>query len=279
MLSYQHMYHAGNAADVHKHSILALLMHSLTRDSKQLHYFETHSGRGRYDLTAPEAKRNAEFMQGINRLWLLPPHLLPFGVKKLLGVVRGMNERGLLLSYPGSPWIALQLLRKHDPLHLCELHPREFDALKRCFAPHRHVRLFYRNGHDQVPELLDANQKNLILIDPSFEVKQEYQQTVETVDYMLQQAPRAIIAVWYPILPAGYHLPMVKALQQLLPRDTLLSELRTHEPRDSGRGMLGSGVLVLNAPKALAEPAQESGQFLAQRLEAVANTGHYTQQP
>src|SRR5690606_24902444 len=55
MLSYQHIYHAGNLADVHKHAMLASLLAYLGRKDKPLTYLETHAGRGLYRLDAPEA--------------------------------------------------------------------------------------------------------------------------------------------------------------------------------------------------------------------------------
>ena len=55
MLSYQHAYHAGNPADVHKHALLAAMLDYLTAKDKPLTYIETHAGRGLYDLAAPEA--------------------------------------------------------------------------------------------------------------------------------------------------------------------------------------------------------------------------------
>ena len=67
MLSYQHLYHAGNLADVHKHALLAWMLDYLTRKDKPLSYLETHAGRGLYDLEAPEARKTGEALQGIGR--------------------------------------------------------------------------------------------------------------------------------------------------------------------------------------------------------------------
>ena len=68
MLSYQHLYHAGNLADVHKHALLAHALEYLTRKDKPLTYLESHAGRGLYDLDAAEALRTGEAAQGIGRL-------------------------------------------------------------------------------------------------------------------------------------------------------------------------------------------------------------------
>ena len=55
MLSYQHAYHAGSPADLHKHVALAELLRLLTRKSRPISYLESHAGRAVYDLTSPEA--------------------------------------------------------------------------------------------------------------------------------------------------------------------------------------------------------------------------------
>ena len=78
MLSYQHAYHAGNLADVHKHALLAWILSYLTAKDKPLSYIETHSGRGLYDLGSAEAVKTGEAGQGIELVerlgWFRPDH-------------------------------------------------------------------------------------------------------------------------------------------------------------------------------------------------------------
>ena len=67
MLSYQHAYHAGNLADLHKHAMLATALDYLTRKDKPLSYLETHAGRGLYRLDGAEARKTGEAQAGILR--------------------------------------------------------------------------------------------------------------------------------------------------------------------------------------------------------------------
>lgn len=72
MLSYRHIFHAGNFADVLKHAILGLLVQALKRKDKPFFYLDTHAGCGRYDLQNGAAQKNCEHLQGIAKLWERP---------------------------------------------------------------------------------------------------------------------------------------------------------------------------------------------------------------
>ena len=124
MLSYQHAYHAGGPADVHKHIVLAELLARLTSKPRGLSYVETHAGRGLYDLAAPETAKTGEAAAGIARL--APDPGTPFG--RALAAARAA---GGATAYPGSPFVARALLRPQDRLTLMELHPAEHAALAR----------------------------------------------------------------------------------------------------------------------------------------------------
>ncbi len=120
MLSYQHIYHAGNLADVQKHALLAVMLDYLTRKDKPLCYLETHAGRGLYDLSSEEAVKTGEAKAGIAAVgdWFAPDH--PY--RKALDQVQSLYGTQ---AYAGSPILAETLLRKIDKMHLAELHPQE----------------------------------------------------------------------------------------------------------------------------------------------------------
>src|SRR3990167_800767 len=65
MLSYQHGFHAGNGADVLKHAVLDLVLRDIAKGPRPVLYVETHSGRGRYDLTGAQARKGGEADAGI----------------------------------------------------------------------------------------------------------------------------------------------------------------------------------------------------------------------
>jgi 23S rRNA (adenine2030-N6)-methyltransferase len=112
VLAYRHLFHAGNAADVFKHALLARLMLALGKKEKPFFYLDTHAGTGRYDLSHPWARKNLEFENGIERI--LQRSDLPMALKPYLQTVRTENANGKLRWYPGSPRIALRFMRPGD---------------------------------------------------------------------------------------------------------------------------------------------------------------------
>lgn len=245
MLSYQHLYHAGNLADLHKHAVLAHVLAYMTRKDKPLSYIETHSGRGLYDLAAPEAVRTGEAAKGIEAHgdWVADQ---PLGAA--LAEVRA--TRGPR-AYPGSPLIARSLLRPGDRLHLAELHPKEHDILRDALrAPN--VRCYRQDGFSLALSLCPPDpRRGVLLVDPSWEIKTDY----TTVPGFLARVHRiwnvGVLMLWYPVLEGGPHVPMLRALRAELP-ESLVSEVRFPPARD-GHRMVGSGMVVVNGPWDLAQ--------------------------
>lgn len=240
MLSYQHMYHAGGLADVHKHILLARALAHLTIGPEPLLYAETHSGRGRYYLDHPAAEKTGEAAQGIKRL-LRDQRIAqkePF-LRTLKAVQKG-NPR----LYPGSPLIAASLLRAQDRLWLWELHPQEHGWLSRLFEHDKRVTVRKADGlagiNLYIPPKPPNPQKGLVLIDPSYEVKAEYDALPASIARLRQRWPDAAGMVWYPMLPALRHEPMREALTA---QNTgiRVNELVWADPKDV-RGLFGSGL-------------------------------------
>ncbi len=176
MLSYQHIYHAGNLADVHKHSMLAWALSYMTRKDKPLSYMESHAGRGLYDLTDAEAIKTGEAAQGIARAatWFSPDH--PYSqVRARIQAKHGKT------AYPGSPVVAAECLRPMDNLYLSELHPQEFTALQTNMAPYGGV-FKKMDGLEMALSMCPPDpRRGILLIDPSFEVKTDYQTIPKTI--------------------------------------------------------------------------------------------------
>lgn len=257
MLSYQHAYHAGNAADVVKHTLWAHLIAHLTQKEKPLHVYETHAGRGIYPLDAPEAQKLEEYKNGLERL--------PWGKAETpyLSAVARHQQGGRLTVIPGSPAVAALLLRPEDHLTLCEAHPAEFAHLQS--AIHRpNLHLHMGDGHALLPKLIRPGQRNLVLLDPSYEVKSEYGQTVATVEAILKAAPQSTVMVWYPCLPSKSHQELINGLKELKASATWLGELRWSKPL--GRGMYGTGQVVLNMPYQQEKELAQALKSLAQPL-------------
>ncbi|MEQ6247419.1 23S rRNA (adenine(2030)-N(6))-methyltransferase RlmJ [Sulfitobacter sp. HNIBRBA3233] len=257
MLSYQHIYHAGNLADVHKHSLLAWTLDYLTRKDKPLSYIETHSGRALYDLDDAAARKTQEAAQGIARVsdWFTPDH--PYA--RTLAAVRAAHGPE---AYPGSPLIAAELLRDTDHLHLAELHPREHAALDLAMSPYP-ATCHLRDGLELAFALCPPTpRRGLLLIDPSYEIKTDYDTIPRTVAKLARAWNVGIIALWYPILTSGAHKPMLNALSGAHPQ-ALRHEVR-FAPARPGHGMVGSGLFVLNPPYGLdKEAARIARKFAA----------------
>lgn len=255
MLSYQHAYHAGNAADLHKHAALAALLARLTAKPRGISYLESHAGRGLYDLAAPEALRTGEAARGIARA-------RPGGAyARALAAVRAEHGQ---TAYPGSPLIARSLLRAHDRLVLFEMHPTEHAALREALAGPG-VAIHRRDGHEGLPALCPPTpRRGLALIDPSYEVKDEYARAAATALAVLRRWPEGVVMVWYPILPAGRHRDLLDALAPARGAGLLVREARFREA--PGRGMTGSGVALLNPPHGTAAALAEAWRPLAEIL-------------
>jgi 23S rRNA (adenine2030-N6)-methyltransferase len=244
MLSYRHAFHAGNHADVLKHLVLIQCLDYLTRKESPLRYIDTHAGAGMYSLTAPQAQKTGEAATGIGRLQAKPgSHPL---VKRYLGLIKQSNETSTGNLYPGSPWIAQQCLREQDKLVLTELHSKDHEALETLFSRQRAVKVAQQNGLERlVSELPSPERRAFVLIDPSYEVKADYEAVATAVKLAMKRMSTAVIAVWFPVVQRE----RVRKLERQL---TGLAEMQVFElglaPDSREYGMTASGLMVLNPP-------------------------------
>ena len=259
MLSYQHIYHAGNLADVHKHSLLAWALAYMTRKNKPLTYLETHAGRGLYDLNDEAALKTGEAAVGIARAadWFAADH--PYRI--VLDSIRDTHGAN---AYPGSPVVAAEGLRPMDNMHLSELHPQEFAALKTNIAPYGSV-LHQMSGWDMALSVCPPEpRRGFLLIDPSFEVKTDYETIPKTMAQIHRKWGVGVMMLWYPILTDAPHKPMIAALKSLLPMGS------AHEvqfpPARNGHRMVGSGLFMVNAPYGFAQEADRIAALFSAKL-------------
>ena len=248
MLSYQHIYHAGNLADVHKHALLAAMLAYLAAKDKPLSYIETHAGRGLYHLDTPEALKTGEAAAGVGRLGDAFPVDHPYA-----RCLAGVRARYGDTAYPGSPLVAALTLRPSDNLHLFELHPREHAGLADVMAPYG-ARVTQKDGFVAALALCPPTpRRGLLLIDPSYEVKADYAAIPRFISAIRRKWNVGIVALWYPILGGAAHRPMVAAIMAADP-GALCSEV-SFGPAREGHRMIGSGMLVLNPPFGAADEA------------------------
>lgn len=259
MLSYQHIYHAGNLADVQKHALLCTMLGYLTQKDKPLSYLETHSGRGLYQLDAPEAIKTGEAAAGIDLIQARG--LLPADHPYLQALERVRDAHGKR-AYPGSPLLAAESLRPQDKMHLAELHPQEHAALDYVMSPYD-AYVVKKDGLTMAQSLCPPQpRRGLLLIDPSYEVKDEYEAIPKAIGQIHRKWNVGVIALWYPILTDDRHTPMLAALEALALPKTLRHEVR-FPPAREGHRMVGSGMFVVNAPWGLEDEAARLDRVFA----------------
>lgn len=242
MLSYQHIYHAGNLADVQKHALLCWMLDYLCRKDKPLSYFESHAGRGLYDLTSDEALKTGEAEKGVQSV-LEKGFSADHPYRKCL---KAVQEKHGSEVYGGSPVLARQFKRANDAMMLCDLHPQEVAALRIAMRGSG-ARILQQDGIEVAQSFAPPTpRRGLMLIDPSYEVKTDYDVMATALPQLHRKWNVGVIALWYPILSSGLQADMVRNLKQSLP-DATSHEVRFPPVRD-GHKMIGSGMFIVNAP-------------------------------
>ncbi len=254
MLSYLHRYHAGNFADVHKHLLLSRVLCALNRKPAPYCVVDTHAGEGVYDLAAEEAVKGGEAADGVARFRTLgdaPP--LAEAYREALGDGS---------TYPGSPALARRLMREGDRLVAVELHPAAYDALRRAMRGDERVHLHRRDALEALVALVPPPEKRgVAVIDPAYEVKDEYRTVPAAVAKAHARWRGGVYFIWYPLLPEMRHEILLEGLEDAGFAEVVVSEWHRRAP-DSGRGLYGSGVAVVNPPFRFADEAAELGAWL-----------------
>jgi 23S rRNA (adenine2030-N6)-methyltransferase len=249
-LKYRHSFHAGNFADVHKHVTLLALLTALQRKDKGLFYFETHSGRGAYDLSLG----GTEAEGGVSRFSANENNS-----EELRRYAQRLEEyrarEGSRRAYPGSPLLAASELRPQDRAVLVELVPAEARVLEAAVAYNSQMRVEQGDGFERLRAWLPpAERRGLTFIDPPYEeTTQDFSRVSAAIVEALRRFQTGVIAAWYPIKDERDIAAWQAGLAQSLDRtETLVAELWLY-PRDSRVGLNGSGLLIVNPPYLLAE--------------------------
>lgn len=276
MLSYRHVFHAGNHADVLKHTVLLAVLAYFNQKDKPYWVIDTHAGAGGYRFDAGRATTHAEHEDGIGRLWNrtdLPPLLANY-----VAAIRGDNPHGQLKRYPGSPLLALRAMRPADRLRLFELHPADVKLLAQTIAgatpdAQKRVTIKQEDGFAGLKVLLPPpSRRGLVVIDPAYEDKRDYARVVAALREGLQRFPTGTYLVWYPLLQKNESILLAGRLKKLAP-DWLNVTLTVKAPSAAaGLGMHGSGVFIINPPWTLAKDLRETLPWLADTL-AIEKVG------
>jgi len=265
-VKYRHSFHAGNFADIHKHVTLLALLTSLKRKEKGFAYFETHAGRGAYDLSHPSpeaAGGSGRFSAGEYRA----DELRNFAA--LLADVRA--SRNQARAYPGSPLIAAHELRPQDRAVLSEILPAEARLLERELEAYPRIRVERADGFERLRAWLPPTERRgLVLIDPPYEESgTDFERVTAAIVDALQRFSTGIYAAWYPIKAEREVRAWHDTFAHAVGCETLASELWVY-PRDSKVALNGSGMLIVNPPYQLSERMQ----IWLPQLQARLDTGH-----
>ena len=220
MLAYRHAFHAGNHADVLKHLVLMLVLRHLDAKEKGYRFVDTHAGAGGYSLLGRYAKKNGEYERGIGRLWTRDD--LPAPIADYVALVRRFNPDGLLSQYPGSPSIALMLLRPQDELRAFELHPTEQKILRATLADNPRATVYDGDGFVGLrAQLPPPTRRGAVLIDPSYEGNVDYPKVVATLREAVARFADGIYVVWYPQVSKVEAAQLPRRLAAIAPKGWL----------------------------------------------------------
>jgi 23S rRNA (adenine2030-N6)-methyltransferase len=248
-MNYRHAYHAGNFADVVKHATLALVIERLKAKDAPFAVLDTHAGIGRYDLSSIEAQKTGEFRDGVLRLLESPPKALPAELEPYLAVVRNLNRgRPELRWYPGSPRLALDLLRPQDRMVLLELHPEDARTLSALFAGDRRVSVHNSDGYIGLKAFLPPKERRgLVLIDPPFERRDEFERLARGLRHAHRRWASGQYLLWYPIKDRAPVDAFHAALKAAGIARVLVAELLLRPANDPER-LNGCGLVLVNPP-------------------------------
>ncbi|HUR88719.1 MAG TPA: 23S rRNA (adenine(2030)-N(6))-methyltransferase RlmJ [Ramlibacter sp.] len=284
MYSYRHAFHAGNHADVLKHTMLvAILKHLLQKDAA-LTVVDTHAGAGLYRLDSDPAGTSGEAADGILKLQPASAALenIAPATADYLQLVAAFNKPGQLKVYPGSPFVVHRFLREEarDKLKLFEMHPTDAKALAGNIAQleaGRQITVARTDGFESLKALLPPpNRRALVLIDPSYEIKSDYAKVTAAIQDGLRRFATGVYAVWYPIIPRpeAHELPRrLKTVCNNAGKPWLHAVLNighpAHRPGETpehGPGLSASGMFIVNPPHTLKPLMQEALPQLVQVL-------------
>ena len=275
MFSYRHAFHAGSHADILKHLITLQLLRYLQEKPGALSIVDTHAGAGLYNLQDGFAAISQESTGGILRLkdYLASADIhVPTSITDYLACVAIENATESAALYPGSPFILARLLRPQDRLRLFELHPNEIDILRSNINQlnrAKQVDVYSDDGFSRLKGLLPPpSRRGLVLIDPSYEDKQDYRNLELCLEEALSRFATGCYAIWYPVIPRRESIALPDRLGTIAKahqRTWLRAELRVENvPGD--RRLQASGMFVFNPPWTLRDHLKDALPILKKAL-------------
>jgi 23S rRNA (adenine2030-N6)-methyltransferase len=257
-MNYRHAFHAGSFADVIKHIVLVRILSYLQEKQAPFRVIDTHAGAGLYDLTSDEARRGGEWLTGIARLMQarFSEKTLPL-LKPYLDIVRSFNPPAALDAYPGSPLIARALLRPQDRMTACEVEPKARKRLIEALRRDTQARVVDLDGWMALPAFVPPNERRgLVLIDPPFENKDEFERLAEGFTEAFGKWPTGSYLLWYPVKSRRATDSLARHVAEIAgagapPGKCLRLEFSV-APQAAEPGLVSAGLLIVNPPWTLA---------------------------
>jgi 23S rRNA (adenine2030-N6)-methyltransferase len=306
MFSYRHAFHAGNHADVLKHTVLMAILQHLVQKDTALLVVDTHAGAGLYRLDGDYAQTSGEADEGLLRLTAQHPGGAPAdkraatgpagskpgpveraaALKAYLEMVASFNAKGRQRVYPGSPFIIHQLLRAQDRLKLFELHPTDARTLLANIGQlnaGRQIEVFDQDGFEGLKKFLPPpSRRALVLCDPSYEIKSDYPRVLTMVSEALQRFATGTYMVWYPLIPRPESHDLPRKLKNLAIKagkswlNASLNVKSNKLGKDAAGevvrpGLSASGIFVINPPHTLKPLLKDA---LPQMVELLGQDQH-----
>ena len=272
MLSYRHGYHAGNAADVLKHFILTYVLDYIKKKDKGFIFIDSHAGAGKYLISDPYMQKNKEYLQGIKKILQLKNNNI--FLKRYLDLIKSINFNSDLKIYPGSCYLAARSLRPNDNLYFFELHPKEFLNLKKNFKNDSRVIIENADSYQRLNKLLPPKEKRaVILIDPSYELKDEYEKVLEMLSDCYKKFPLGVYIIWYPVLKSKKSEKFIFNILKKKYKNLSHVEMITD---NSNNGMQGSGLFILNCPWSIENDIKKSLETIFDCLKKNNNVSKFT---
>ena len=239
MLSYKHGFHAGNHADILKHIVLVYLYNLVKKRNKSISYIDTHSGNGLYKYISRYMEKNKEYKYGIKKIEKYDGENKL--IKNYLNTIKSISINNNF--YPGSPLIISNISNSSDKLYFCELHNNEFNTLKKNLKQFTNIKHINTDGFNYIKKL-EYNKSYFILIDPSYEIKDDFIKINNILDN-LEEYKNSKILIWYPILSYEDNDKFIEDLRKKGIGRMINIELPIKSNNEE-IGMKGSGLLIIN---------------------------------
>lgn len=269
-MNYRHLYHAGSFADVVKHVVLIIVLQKFQEKPAGFQYLDTHAGIGLYPLQSVEAQKKQEYQNGVAKLLLKNDARAPACIQTYLSIVKQYNSGDALDFYPGSPLIARAMMREQDQMILCELHDNDFLALKKIESSCHHM-----DGYNALKAFLPPKLKRgVVLIDPPFEKKDEFETIVASIKKALMHWKSGCFIIWYPIKDKKQIQLFHKNLCALAPTYLIEFQLNAHDVQSTA--LRSIGIAILNPPWKIEADFAVALPYLARILNASSRASTTT---